>query len=126
MSGPPSAVFFPPSLFPADPLPSRPSLANVLTEIQKESPGGWAAWKAAKLAKEYEAQGGGYENVAGSKNEPKAGVPEHKSEYGTELFVRECQREGWMGSQWMDGDGRWDNFERRQSRGRIAASLHTS
>lgn len=33
-----------------------------------------------KLAKEYEAQGGGYENDPGSKNEPKAGAPVAKSE----------------------------------------------
>ncbi|KAI0129761.1 hypothetical protein BJ170DRAFT_286507 [Xylariales sp. AK1849] len=42
--------------------------------------GQWAAWKAAKLAKEYEKQGGDYENEAGSKNEPKKGAPEHKTE----------------------------------------------
>lgn len=35
--------------------------------------------KAAKLAKEYEKQGGGYENEPGSKNEPKKGEPEPKS-----------------------------------------------
>ena len=32
-----------------------------------------------KLAKEYEAQGGEYENEAGSKNEPKKGAPKAKS-----------------------------------------------
>lgn len=36
--------------------------------------------KANKLAKEYEKQGGGYENEAGSKNEPKKGEPQAKSE----------------------------------------------
>lgn len=36
--------------------------------------------KASKLAKEYEKQGGDYENEAGSKNEPKKGEPEKKSE----------------------------------------------
>lgn len=36
--------------------------------------------KASKLAKEYEKQGGEYENEAGSKNEPKKGAPQHKSE----------------------------------------------
>ncbi|KAK7708091.1 hypothetical protein SLS64_006913 [Diaporthe eres] len=35
---------------------------------------------ASKLAKEYEKQGGGYENEPGSKNEPKKGDPEPKSE----------------------------------------------
>lgn len=42
--------------------------------------GQWSAWKASKLAKEYEKQGGGYENEPGSKNEPKKGAPEPKSE----------------------------------------------
>jgi len=32
-----------------------------------------AAWKAAKVAKEYEAEGGDYDNEAGSKNEPQKG-----------------------------------------------------
>jgi len=33
-----------------------------------------------KLAKEYEKRGGGYENEAGSKNEPQKGAPRAKSE----------------------------------------------
>lgn len=33
-----------------------------------------------KLAKEYEKQGGGYENEPGSKNEPRKGEPQPKSE----------------------------------------------
>ena len=36
--------------------------------------------QASKLSKEYEKEGGGYENVAGSKNEPAKGPPEAKSE----------------------------------------------
>ncbi len=32
-----------------------------------------------KLAKEYEKHGGGYENEAGSKNEPTKGAPQAKS-----------------------------------------------
>lgn len=36
--------------------------------------------QANKLAKEYEKQGGDYENEPGSKNEPKKGSPQHKSE----------------------------------------------
>lgn len=61
-------------------------LNSYLTEIKQQpnkSGGGegqWAAWKANKLAKEYEAQGGGYENEPGSQNEPKKGVPQGKSE----------------------------------------------
>ena len=35
--------------------------------------GQMAAWKAAKVAKEYEAEGGDYDNQSGSKNEPKKG-----------------------------------------------------
>lgn len=56
------------------------------TEIQQEpnksgdGKGQWAAWKGMKLAKEYEAHGGGYENDPGSKNEPKSGAPVAKSE----------------------------------------------
>lgn len=42
--------------------------------------GQWSAWKGMKLAKEYEAQGGDYENEAGSKNEAKKGKPKAKSE----------------------------------------------
>jgi len=53
-------------------------LTPYLPEIQKDSPGGWAAWKAAKLAKEYEKQGGGYKNEKGSKNKPVKGPPQHK------------------------------------------------
>ena len=55
-------------------------------EIQQEpnkSGGGqgqWSAWKGMKLAKEYEKHGGGYENEAGSKNEPTKGAPQAKSE----------------------------------------------
>ena len=41
--------------------------------------GQWSAWKGMKLAKEYEAQGGNYENEAGSKNEPKKGKPKAKT-----------------------------------------------
>ncbi|KAH9865062.1 hypothetical protein IAQ61_009008 [Plenodomus lingam] len=41
--------------------------------------GQWSAWKATELSKEYERRGGGYENEAGSKNEPKKGAPQPKS-----------------------------------------------
>jgi hypothetical protein len=40
----------------------------------------WGRFQASKLAKEYEKQGGGYENEPGSKNEPKKGEPENKTE----------------------------------------------
>ena len=59
---------------------------NALLEIKQEpnkSGGGegqWSAWKASKLAKEYEKQGGGYENDPDSKNKPKKGEPEKKGE----------------------------------------------
>ncbi|EIW73090.1 hypothetical protein TREMEDRAFT_20174, partial [Tremella mesenterica DSM 1558] len=42
--------------------------------------GQWAAWKATKLSQAYEAEGGDYENQPGSKNEPKSGAPQPKSE----------------------------------------------
>lgn len=35
-----------------------------------------------KIAKKYEAKGGGYENEPGSKNKAKKGAPEHKDEAG--------------------------------------------
>lgn len=68
-------------------IPTDPELRDELKEEIKQETnkdgggkGQWAAWKASKLAKEYEKQGGGYENEPGSKNEPKEGKPEHKSE----------------------------------------------
>ncbi|KAI8165302.1 hypothetical protein K4K49_008646 [Colletotrichum sp. SAR 10_70] len=67
--------------------PTDPELREEIKEEIKQEPnksgggeGQWSAWKASKLAKEYEKQGGGYENEAGSKNEPKKGEPEKKSE----------------------------------------------
>ncbi|KAB5566723.1 hypothetical protein GE09DRAFT_1107986 [Coniochaeta sp. 2T2.1] len=67
--------------------PTDPELREQLKEEIKQETnkdgsgkGQWAAWKASKLAKEYEGQGGEYENEAGSKNEPEKGVPHHKSE----------------------------------------------
>ncbi|ROW01354.1 hypothetical protein VMCG_05985 [Cytospora schulzeri] len=62
-------------------IPTDPEL-QIKQETNKDGggKGQWAAWKASKLAKEYEKQGGGYENEPGSKNEPKEGKPEHKSE----------------------------------------------
>ncbi|KAK0707388.1 hypothetical protein B0H67DRAFT_449341, partial [Lasiosphaeris hirsuta] len=42
--------------------------------------GQWSAWKGMKLAKEYERQGGEYENEAGSKNKPEKGAPGKKCE----------------------------------------------
>ncbi|KAJ0385219.1 hypothetical protein COL922a_006815 [Colletotrichum nupharicola] len=75
--------------------PTDPELREEIKEEIKQEPnksgggeGQWSAWKgpitnnykASKLAKEYEKQGGDYENEAGSKNEPKKGEPEKKSE----------------------------------------------
>ncbi|KAF2190762.1 hypothetical protein K469DRAFT_519536, partial [Zopfia rhizophila CBS 207.26] len=59
---------------------------KVKEEVKKETnndgggKGSWSAWKGAKLSKEYEKRGGGYESEPGSKNEPKTGTPEHMSE----------------------------------------------
>ncbi|KAK0616682.1 hypothetical protein B0T14DRAFT_434912 [Immersiella caudata] len=67
--------------------PTDPELREELKqEIQQEpnksgdGQGQWSAWKGMKLAKEYEKHGGSYENEAGSKNEPKTGAPQAKSE----------------------------------------------
>ncbi|KAI0377369.1 hypothetical protein F5Y04DRAFT_285007 [Hypomontagnella monticulosa] len=67
--------------------PTDPELREEIKEDIKQEPnksgggqGQWSAWKANKLAKEYEKQGGDYENEPGSKNEPKKGVPEKKTE----------------------------------------------
>lgn len=51
---------------------------KIKNQIQSESPGGWAAWKAAKLAKQYEEAGGGYEDTGDNDNKPKKGTPEPK------------------------------------------------
>ncbi|KAJ4994423.1 hypothetical protein SVAN01_00252 [Stagonosporopsis vannaccii] len=67
--------------------PTDPKLREKVKEEVKQKPnkdgggkGQMAAWKAAEISKEYEKQGGGYENEAGSKNEPKKGAPEAKSD----------------------------------------------
>ncbi|KAI5919561.1 hypothetical protein F4810DRAFT_686703 [Camillea tinctor] len=67
--------------------PTDPELREQIKEDIKQEPnksgggqGQWSAWKANKLAKEYEKQGGSYENEAGSKNEPQKGDPQPKSE----------------------------------------------
>ncbi|KAH6618587.1 hypothetical protein C7974DRAFT_400430 [Boeremia exigua] len=67
--------------------PTDPKLREKVKEDVKAKPnkdgsgkGQMAAWKAAEISKEYEKQGGGYENEAGSKNEPKKGEPEAKSD----------------------------------------------
>ncbi|ROW03617.1 hypothetical protein VPNG_07192 [Cytospora leucostoma] len=64
-------------------IPTDPELREKIKQEPNKSGGGqgqWAAWKASKLAKEYEKQGGEYENEPGSKNEPKKGKPEAKGE----------------------------------------------
>ncbi|KAK3395043.1 hypothetical protein B0H63DRAFT_63699 [Podospora didyma] len=68
-------------------IPTDPELRDQLKEEIKQEPnksgdgkGQWSAWKGMKLAKEYEKQGGEYENEAGSKNEPTKGTPKSKSE----------------------------------------------
>lgn len=42
--------------------------------------GSWSAWKAGEMSRRYEAQGGGYKNVPGTKNKPEKGAPEKKGE----------------------------------------------
>ncbi|PMD62707.1 uncharacterized protein K444DRAFT_627596 [Hyaloscypha bicolor E] len=67
--------------------PTDPKLKEKVTEEVKQQPnkdgsgkGQMAAWKAAKIGKEYEARGGDYENEPGSKNKPEKGPPQKKSE----------------------------------------------
>ncbi|KAK0743077.1 hypothetical protein B0T18DRAFT_329647 [Schizothecium vesticola] len=67
--------------------PTDPELREELKEEIQQEPnksgdgqGQWSAWKGMKLAKEYEKQGGGYENEPGSKNEPQRGAPKAKSQ----------------------------------------------
>jgi len=67
--------------------PTDPELKKKVTEEVKQQTnkdgsgaGKMAAWKAAKIGKEYEAQGGDYENEPGSKNKPEKGPPQKKSE----------------------------------------------
>ena len=58
-------------------------------ETDSLAPFFWGLWSvtvfpaaAAKIAKEYEKQGGDYENEPGSKNKAKKGAPESKSKDG--------------------------------------------
>ncbi|RYP54454.1 hypothetical protein DL768_000760 [Monosporascus sp. mg162] len=67
--------------------PTEPELREQLKEEIKQEPsksgggeGQWSAWKASKLAKEYEKRGGAYENEPGSKNEARRGAARPKSE----------------------------------------------
>ncbi|KFY04055.1 hypothetical protein V494_00421 [Pseudogymnoascus sp. VKM F-4513 (FW-928)] len=66
--------------------PTEPKLKERVTEKVKQQTnkdgsgkGKMAAWKAAKIGKEYEARGGDYEDVPGSKNKAQKGPPEKKS-----------------------------------------------
>ncbi|KAK1913536.1 hypothetical protein P3342_005473 [Pyrenophora teres f. teres] len=67
---------------PTDPKLREKVKEEVKNETNKDGggKGQWSAWKASKLSKEYEKKGGGYENEAGSKNEPKKGAPKKKAE----------------------------------------------
>ncbi|MCJ1286792.1 hypothetical protein MMC26_006138 [Xylographa opegraphella] len=75
---------------PKDPKLREDIKEKVKGETNKDGGGSgqWSAWKASKLAKEYEKEGGTYENEAGSKNEPEKGTPEHKSESKKEKEVK--------------------------------------
>ncbi|KAF2798516.1 hypothetical protein K505DRAFT_296335 [Melanomma pulvis-pyrius CBS 109.77] len=65
---------------PTDPELREKVKEEVKNETNKDGggKGQWSAWKATKLSKEYEKKGGGYENEAGSKNEPVKGKPKPK------------------------------------------------
>ncbi|KAH9215031.1 hypothetical protein DL95DRAFT_461576 [Leptodontidium sp. 2 PMI_412] len=65
--------------------PTDPELREKIKEEIKQEPnksgggeGQWSAWKVTKLAKEYEKQGGDYEDEPASKNKAKKGEPERK------------------------------------------------
>ncbi|GAM82386.1 hypothetical protein ANO11243_003650 [Dothideomycetidae sp. 11243] len=65
--------------------PDNPGLREKIKEEVKNldkggGKGSWSAWKAGELSRRYEAAGGGYKNVAGSKNKPQKGEPEKKSD----------------------------------------------
>ncbi|KAG8533726.1 uncharacterized protein KY384_001467 [Bacidia gigantensis] len=67
--------------------PTDPKLREEAKEDVKQMPnkdgggkGQMAAWKAGKISEEYEKRGGGYENEAGSANEPTKGAPKPKSD----------------------------------------------
>lgn len=42
--------------------------------------GSWSAWKAAEMARRYEAAGGDYKDTGDNKNKPKKGEPEKKED----------------------------------------------
>ncbi|MCJ1250746.1 hypothetical protein MMC30_007974 [Trapelia coarctata] len=66
-------------------------LGRVKNETNKDGSG---KGQATKLAKEYEKEGGGYENEAGSKNEPHKGAPEAKPETTKEKEVESGPQDG--------------------------------
>ncbi|KAL1639829.1 hypothetical protein SLS58_007573 [Diplodia intermedia] len=97
--------------------PTDPELYEKLKkEVQNKTnkdgsgKGQWSAWKpvlvvgeadsiqSAELSKEYEKQGGDYENEPGSKNEPKKGAPQEKPGKKRQREVKESEQEA-------DGDG---------------------
>lgn len=49
-----------------------------IDELPGGGKGSWSAWKAGEMSRRYEAQGGTYKNVPGTKNKPKQGEPEQK------------------------------------------------
>ncbi|KAA6415374.1 MAG: hypothetical protein FRX48_00089 [Lasallia pustulata] len=80
--------------------PTEPKLREEVKEKVKNETnkdgsgkGQWSAWKANKLSKEYEKEGGGYENEPGSKNEPEKGAPEQKSDAKKEEEMKTAEPE---------------------------------
>lgn len=76
--------------------PTDPKLREEAKEDVKQMPnkdgggkGHMAGWKAGKISEEYEKRGGGYENEAGSKNEPTKGAPIPKSDAKKDAEVKE-------------------------------------
>ncbi|KAM3086233.1 hypothetical protein ACMFMG_000370 [Clarireedia jacksonii] len=80
--------------------PTDPKLKEKITEEVKNQPnkdgsgqGKMAAWKANKIAKKYEEEGGDYESEAGSKDKPKKGPPEKKTEAEKSSELKEAAEE---------------------------------
>ncbi|PQE22492.1 ankyrin repeat protein [Rutstroemia sp. NJR-2017a BVV2] len=80
--------------------PTDPKLKEKITDEVKNQTnkdgsgqGKMAAWKANKVAKKYEEEGGDYENEAGSKDKPKKGLPEKKTEAEKSSELKEAAEE---------------------------------
>ncbi|GAC76116.1 predicted ABC-type transport, ATPase component [Moesziomyces antarcticus T-34] len=65
---------------PTDPKKREEARKEVLNMEKGGGKGNWSAYKAAEMAKKYEAKGGGYEDTGDNANEAKTGAPKPKKE----------------------------------------------